>query len=813
MTEREAKYLGAFLHDIGKFTYRAYGGTMGHEDLGVGFFDEHISPKQVFGNDRHLREIAKKSIKRAFYEIEKADYFAASEREKEKKSTQKTRRPLVSILSKVEIGKASISQKLQGSKKTYFYLPDPITLETICDVRDREIEVSKWELTGIEDLQFQHRHQVSYDKFVNELKILRGISKFRPFFATLYKIVEKYTSRVSSASYASSPDISLFDHSRVVAALSVCHEEGEKDLECLLIKGDISGIQNFIYYQIEEAERAAKELRGRSFYVKLLGDTLANYLTLTLEIYDANILFCNGGNFEIIAPNNEKNRTKLKEAEQHINQYLLQRFGGQLQVVMASIQVGSEKLMENYFDCRNQLEFELQKQKRKKSFSVLEDLMLEPKELLYSTWHEKMFEGIGKNIVHKEFLIEVRFPPQRRSGYLDNLDVEIIDFSELGIAYFFAENSELKENLNLLEQHQIDYVIVHNLKDTDLEMCYNKVKDTKVSTDVAYSYKFIGSFIPTDKYRPLTFEELAEIDSKNYPLLGASRLDVDDLGKIIAFGLTEAKVSDEESLLYSISRVATLSREIDLFFCGYINKIAKENDIYLVFAGGDDLFAVGSWTKIIDFAIKVKREFRKFSCSNDNITLSCGTVFFKPSYPTSRFAKAAKEQEERAKGKDKHKDKISIFYREVTWRNLGYLLRIGKILYELVQGDNGRGHLPRSFIHKLLDLTKLCFDEEGKLVIDKLNTILPKLHYAFARRGITANELNNENNKVIDRNLSNILKISDSNIEKYKNKITNFERFIARYFIESTSEERKNWFENFQIPASYVLLKTRKGKK
>ena len=81
------------------------------------------------------------------------------------------------------------------------------------------------------------------------------------------------------------PDISLYDHLRTTAAIAACigHElttETEVDRGaqstrpiqknqtttiCALIKGDISGIQNFLYHI--QSDGASNQLRGRSFYL------------------------------------------------------------------------------------------------------------------------------------------------------------------------------------------------------------------------------------------------------------------------------------------------------------------------------------------------------------------------------------------------------------------------------------------------------------------------------------------------------------------------------------------------------------------
>lgn len=100
----------------------------------------------------------------------------------------------------------------------------------------------------------------------------------------------------SATAFNTRPEVSLYDHSRAVAALAVAlwryHHERDDDPgitaqrmskradwhepKFLLIQGDFFGIQNFIFATGGETQkRAAKLLRGRSFFVSLLTECAA----------------------------------------------------------------------------------------------------------------------------------------------------------------------------------------------------------------------------------------------------------------------------------------------------------------------------------------------------------------------------------------------------------------------------------------------------------------------------------------------------------------------------------------------------------
>lgn len=846
MLIREAKYLGAFLHDIGKFTYRAFDEKIDHETLGVNFFRAYLSTSELFKADSNLIGRIIEYIQRSVNTIKDADYIGASEREETAQSSKYTRRPLISIFQRVSLDadelESSETDVYYKQNVTYYYNPNPIEIENILSsISFKKESILNWKLTKEEEILFINYHNKSYKLFLHDLQILKTIDSFRPFFTTLYKIFEKYTSRVSSAGYASVPDISLFDHSRVVAALTICLEEGDYDNECLLIKGDISGIQNFIFYQIEEAEKASKQLRGRSFYIRILTETLANFITREFQLFDANILMCSGGHFLILAPNNYQNRNKLLDIERKINRVLLKNFGGNLQLILAYLEVSKNKIFDEFYETYKNLEFQLASEKRKKSFLLLEDLMAEPKDPEDTNKYENLFIEIGTKLVQSDFLIEIVFPSQDTSGYIGNLETQVIDFSEFGCCFFFARQAELDSLPYLFEQHSFDYVIVHNIKNTDFSVFQKSIDKLSKLGNIGYSYKFVGSFIPTKNFKPLSFEEIAkngasksktagegnhdgaeENPDDKYLLLGVARMDVDNLGEIFANGLKAAKYEKDDNKLFSISRLATLSRELDLFFNGYINTLAEKHSIYLVYSGGDDLFAVGYWEDILEFALQIRKEFQKLTCNNKYFTISCGTVFVKTHYPTHRFAKKSDYElrkaknyvEEQSTNYTPEKDKISVFERVVKWNELERLLNIGKALTRVLSAKDSNGNtLTRSFVYKLLTLTQECFDENGNLIPEKVFNIMPKLHYFFARKEKDFSK------KIQDQNL---ILLDDAKRKKIETTpdfkgdditATEFLRILARYFIASDENERKKWYQNFVIPASYCLLKSRKSKK
>lgn len=821
----EMEYLGAFLHDVGKFAYRAGEGRGDHEERGKKLIGNLLFKIKVLSKYRIISEFdfddLENCIQRGTKNIQKADQIAAEERIDEFKSSRKTLRPLVSILSRVRLPDGP------GLPKIHYYSPDAIEFKVKMPKPTNLLSTSYWELDSDESSEFREQYSSLFDEFVKNFEMLQNFYNFRTFFTTLFKVFERFTGLISSASYVSSPDISLFDHSRVVAALTSCFRFGNEDKPCLFVKGDISGIQKFIFYDIEEANRAAKQLRGRSFYVKLLADTVANYIVRELGLYDANILYCSGGHFLLLVPNNGENNAKINEIEAKINRALLKKFGGVLQLVLSKDAFEADDVGSNFSLISMLIEHFLKFSKMQKSFSILEEIFdMSDIDVERVRANEDMFIEIGKNLVKSDYIIEI---VRKKNSKFHQKNEIVIDFEEFHTYYAFGTKENVTEKLTKIWDDSVDYFIVHNIRSTDLLELHKLIFSNKhhpQNFPIGLSFKFVGSFIPSDSReggRPLTFEELAEgkgggnsqkrgeveEKSEDFPLLGVAKMDVDNLGNIFKYGLNTPKADKSDESLYSISRFAMLSRELDRFFCGHINTIAEKHNIYLVYSGGDDLFAVGKWTNIINFVQSVRKEFEQFACGNQNLTISCGTVFVKPNYPVARFAREANEQLEKAKSKTKTKNQVSIFYREVFWKELDFLLKIGELLYNAIKDDVSSKKLPRSFVHNLLTLTQQCLDENGRINVEKVNKVVSKLYYAFARREIDYKAL--MKNEMTDREKEKELQtVGEEGARTIQIANDEFMRIFARYFIASEDEFRKNWYENFQIPASYVILKTRK---
>lgn len=791
--EKQAIILGALLHDVGKFWYRAEEKFTTHQEYSFYFVNENIKNLQCvreFGDKvsdivgRHHNEIG--SLEPLERIVKEADILSASERELE--VSREARRLLLSIFPKINIEKGNLPEGV------YYYKPGSIDIENIFPEHISE-DPSKWQP---EEKEMIELHKLSWEEFKKEIGLLPK-NNFDSFFDTLYYLLQKWTSKVSSAGYKSTPDISLFDHLKTTSAIAHCiYEAEDKEKPFLLIEGDISGIQNFIYNVSSPQfaqENMAKRLRGRSFYISLLTDAFASFLLLKLGLYKTNLLLCGGGHFLILAPNNSNLKKVYSDAIIALNKWLVKEFKGNLYLISADYEVSKNE----FIDFSNVLRIlgeKLSEGKEKKIFKLLEEIdnfgpfrldgnkydvcPICQSDFLKGTDKEcptcKMHVKIGKILPKSKFILEIVSKNKKLNESLDLIPFDNLNENEnknpFYIYYSFCKDmQELKIKIDEISKSDILKITVYSLNNTNfLEgKIFDHLRNKNLS--ISFGFKFLGNYAPMNNDNILEFEELAKL-SNGYPLLSILRMDVDSLGAVFSIGLGENK---------TISRVSTLSRELNNFFLGFINKIAEKNNVYIIYSGGDDLLVVGGWTNIIDFARDVKNSFTKFTCDNPNLTISGGIYLCKDNFPIGKSAKLAGEKEERAKNFGRRKDAICIFENVVHWDRFEELIEFAEKLLELVKKEAEKEiKIPRSFVHSLINYNRKLFNEDGEFDIKLLKKVISKIHYQLARRGVNSEALKEKKNKKVE--------------------ILSLLLFDPKLL------------QDIVIPATYVLLKTREYK-
>ena len=489
-------------------------------------------------------------------------------------------------------------------------------------------------------------------------------------------------------------DISLATYSRLTAGFALAIEEYLADKKCrdyekvlgqdleafysekafLLASFDLSGIQDFIY-NIATAG-AAKQLKARSLYLDFMGEHIADSLLEKLELTRANLLYVGGGHAYFILPNTEKTRETLASFEAEFNQFLVKHFQTGLYVAFGWSPFSANDMTTTLADYRKVY------QTTSRMISQKKISRYDAKTLL------KLNQG-GKSS-QRECAICHSVEKLTNHNYQEVCHI-------CAGMYRFAK--EIQENYYIVTKEKGlpigPGVSIRGVSEDELaqeEWTRVYVKNSYSADVLKATHVFVGDY----KYAEI--DKYAE-SGQGIKRLAVVRLDVDDLGAAFMAGFSYQAGGKYNTL----ARSATFSRSMSLFFKVYINQFAKEKKLSIIYAGGDDVFAIGSWQDIIEFTICLRQNFIKWT--NGKLTLSAGIGLFPDKTPVSLMAEETGKLEGAAKDNDK--DSISLFEKAYTLKFDQFIDNVynGKLksirYYFNIQDERGK-----SFIYKLIELLR-----------------------------------------------------------------------------------------------------------
>jgi len=122
----------------------------------------------------------------------------------------------------------------------------------------------------------------------------------------------------------------------------------------MIVLGDISGIQNYVFDVTEEGGGQAQRLRARSFFVQLLAETAALRLVRALQWSLDSILLSGAGKFLLRGSNATDVETRLVQQQRWIEEWLLQATRGELRLTISWADRGSD--IASYQEAQRQLQ-------------------------------------------------------------------------------------------------------------------------------------------------------------------------------------------------------------------------------------------------------------------------------------------------------------------------------------------------------------------------------------------------------------------------------------------------------------------------
>lgn len=591
------------------------------------------------------------------------------------------------------------------------------------------------------DFNSEPDYESLWEKFIGEFKFIQA-DTYRAFSETLLNLLQKYTSCIPSSTI-NFPDVSLYDHLKTTAALAVClydyQQAEEKSKEpFLLIGGDFSGIQSYIYQIV--SKYAGKNLKGRSFYLRLLSDTIVRYILKELNLYQANIVYNSGGSFYILAPNTKFVLDKLNTAISTIGNKLFKAHGTTLFVAIDYVELSENALKHKEDNIRQVWKklFDKRDQKKKTRFSSL-----------IKDNYEQFFEPImnggdaKRDIITGEEISDEKPSTEGELKPLKSVTVEQIRLGtklretdyivlkegdelrywndkchisplNLGITYYFLSEEDIEDKKDELKGSADNVtVITFNGHNGNCDFMLSSVD----GVNNIYSLEFYGG----NEFNDKTFEEMCDNNGNDaFTRMGVLRMDVDNLGSIFQEGIQEDRAT--------LSRYAALSRSFDYFFSGYLNTIWKKaeyrNNSFIVYSGGDDVFIVGDWKVTIAMAEEIRNKFAEFTCGNKAFSLSGGVAVLQPKYPIMKGADESDNEEKNAKNHKVHsyrKNSISFMDFPMNW-DMEYPIIVK--LKDTLLGYLNSSKLPKSFISKILNYHQNANIENHKISSPKVYWML-----------------------------------------------------------------------------------------
>lgn len=728
--------IGSLLHDVGKVIYRISDHRK-HSISGTEFLknEAKISDDEILNCVRyhHSTELSKAKIEENdnAYITYIADNIASANdrRANGERFGFSVTQPLESVFN-----------ILNGNHQKYTYLPKMLEVE--------------------QGINYPQESKREFDKqFYEEVagKIKENIEK-REFNSeninSLLEVLEETCSYVPSSTNRSElSDISLYDHVKMTAAIATCiyhyleynhisnykevlfknaKEFYAKDIFCMYSM-DISGIQDFIY--TIASKDALKTLRSRSFYIEIMMQHILDELCDKLEISRANIIYNGGGQCYILVPNTDKCIKEIERYEEEINGWLKKHFSTALYIGGGICKCNSNNLKNipegSYSDIYRTLSNEISNKKMCR----------------YSAKDIKAFNSIQYDSYERECVVCKRLGNVNKLGECHYCEDIKKMSKDILYAKFFVVTDD--RNIGYLELPGDKYLSAYSDEKDIKEIIDRKDFIRVYSSNKMNNGYGIAKNLWIGNYK---VDEMSTFDEYEKASYGAKRLavyraDVDDLGITFINGFKQNNGKYE-----TLSRTATLSRQLTIFFGQYINYILRnpkyslvENrhptrNITIVYSGGDDIFVVGAWNDVIEFAIDFESAFKKFT--QNTLSLSGGIGLYKSGYPISSMAKEVEELENVAKNIDKErdfninikeKDAICLFEKNLSykWQEFRDIVLGEKYrtIYNFFNNNNDYG---KNFLYNILELIRNIDDNRQRKDGDR-NINFARYVYILAR--------------------------------------------------------------------------------
>jgi CRISPR-associated protein Csm1 len=441
----------------------------------------------------------------------------------------------------------------------------------------------------------------------------------------------------------------------------------------IAIVGDFAGIQSFVLRPVPGAGGAAKRLRSRSFRVSAYTELLARWCRSQLSAAQPRILYSAGGLFLIGAGAISGWRELLRNMQKQVDDWAWESFQGELVFHLAGAEFSSAKIP------RAELEAALEARRNR----PLAETLLNDAE-----WNSSLFfhpalpaearceacgmtQGVTRNSGGEDICDACSADEERGFGLANAAFARI---SNYGAGDLTALGTSMH-----LHQERKGY-------EDDPWLSFGE------SAPGAEPWYLLRHLPRDSNGNPLDFEQIADHAAGSRKWLGYPRIDVDHAGH--SFRRLEGDPL----------RTWALSHLLNNFFAKEANDLLdkpENQNIYAVYGGGDDLFVIGPWNDVLDYAETLRSMLT--DVVGDALTFSAGVTLAKPREHILSQAEFAHEQLDHAKnqlsyGRDCGRDQISALGAIADWKTFSGLLSKAKQVTDWANDHQ----IPSSFLQQAL---------------------------------------------------------------------------------------------------------------
>jgi CRISPR-associated protein Csm1 len=497
-----------------------------------------------------------------------------------------------------------------------------------------------------------------------------------------------------------------------------------------LVAGDFAGIETFLFQLT--ADKAIHALRGRALYLQCFCQAICQHLLHQLDLYPTALLYATSGKFYLLIAQHQE--AELQDAIQPINRWLTREFAGLIHLGIGSVSINafdflqgtiSEKWhtanelaeqshsqpatmpesMHSYFQpqpvaeqacqiCgRNELKHHIRTQTLQQDSVPAPAIPMNRWEIepVVTICHQcQRLERFGQHNSQANYLLWV-WQNDRQTVRAALKNQPVYRFRTLGCdLYLLTQAPELTE--------------CGPLPQTKLEKINDANYLAKNTQGYGEYFHFIAKWDSDKPSAQWDYQSWVQLATGS-PQLGIFHLDVDNLTSIFRYGIYQP----------TLAKIATLSRQLQLFFSGHLFSLIKDYQrTQILYAGEDDLWLIGAWDELPEVAFAIQQAFSQYCAFNPDLTLTGSLTLLPPSpYPLYKLFDLAQQTQNHAKqlnylteqqrktGKPNHeahdaspivtKNTCSLFEVPISWQMYPTMLKFRDLLSEIIT-KSGNNH-------------------------------------------------------------------------------------------------------------------------